>query len=78
MSMQAQAETVPADYAWSETVSAARPRGTPATAVDPKGSYMLMKNLWYNNGRCALLLVQPRQVSAAQCCQPVSVRAGQL
>jgi hypothetical protein len=48
-----QAEEVPPGYVWNKSSDKRVALGTPATAVEPKGAYVLMKNLWYNNGRCA-------------------------
>jgi hypothetical protein len=44
---------VPPGYVWNKSTDKRVSLGTPATAVEPRTGYMLMKNLWYNNGRCA-------------------------
>ena len=42
----------PRDYVWNKSSDRRIAMNTPATAVEPQGTHMLMKNLWYNNGRC--------------------------
>jgi hypothetical protein len=49
-----QVQDVPNDYKWTKTGRWGRTViSSPATSVTPKRTHNLIKNLWYNNGRCA-------------------------
>ena len=76
-----QTESVPAKYVWNKSTDKRVSLGTPATAVEPKGTYVLMKNLWYNNGRrassCFLLTVVPTKLVILNwCAEPDFIRFG--
>jgi hypothetical protein len=52
--LQVQAVEVPKGYRWGKLFSGSGKRlNSPVTAVEPQGTHTIMKNLWYNNGRCA-------------------------